>query len=373
MDFTVNGINVFLIIVVTFAISVIIIPIVKRLALHVGAMDIPNARKVHSKPIPRMGGLGIFVAFLFGYMFFGQLNIQMISILIGGFLLVMTGVLDDIKPIRARFRFIVHIIAALIVVFYGGVYFDELTILGLHIQFASIIMQLMSAFFIVAIVNALNLIDGLDGLSSGISVIYFVTIAVIAFILSNLGGLDVILSLLMIGSILGYLVYNFHPASIFMGDGGSCFIGFMIATTALLGFKATTLTSFIIPLLILSIPIVDTLLAMGRRLLKGKNIMDADKEHFHHQLLNMKFGTRTTVLIIYVINILFSLVSIFYVLGDSQIAIAIYILLMIGLLYMVLNTNILFERKKVVEEIVIEKKKKVVKKVEPIKYKRRKK
>ncbi len=344
MELTINGINLYLIILVTFCVSASLMPVIKKLAVHVGAMDIPNARKVHSKPIPRMGGLGIFCAFLVGYMLFGQLSTQMISILIGGFLLVIIGMLDDIKEVQARYRFVIHIVSACIVVFYGGIYFTEVTLFGYLIEWHPLIMQLIAVFFIIAITNAINIIDGLDGLSSGISVIYFATIAIIAFILNLSGGLDVILSLIMIGSVLGYLLFNFHPASIFMGDGGSCFIGFMIAVISLLGFKAATLTSLIVPLLILAIPIVDTLLAMIRRIIKHRHIMEADKEHFHHQLLNMKFSTTKTVLIIYFINILFSAVSIFYVLGNNQLAITIYIILMIGLLYMVLNTTILYNK-----------------------------
>ena len=150
----------------------------------------------------------------------------------------------------------------------------------------------------------------------------------------------------MLGSTLGFLLHNFNPASIFMGDSGSLFLGFMISIIALLGFKAATLTSLIIPLLILAIPIFDTVLAIFRRLLKGESIGTPDKEHFHHQLLKMKFSTRVTVLIIYFINILFALVSIFYVLGDNEIAIAIYIALMILLLFLVLKTDILFDHKK---------------------------
>ena len=150
----------------------------------------------------------------------------------------------------------------------------------------------------------------------------------------------------MLGATLGFLLHNFNPASIFMGDSGSLFLGFMISVIALLGFKATTLTSLIVPICILAIPILDTGLAIFRRLLKGESIGAPDKEHLHHQLLKMKFGTKITVLIIYVINILFSAVSIFYVLGDKEIAIAIYIVLMIALLFLVLKTDILFAHHK---------------------------
>ena len=172
------------------------------------------------------------------------------------------------------------------------------------------------------------------------------TITIVAFILNKMQGLDTMLSLIMLGSTLGFLIHNFHPAKIFMGDTGSLFLGFTISVIALLGFKATTLTSLIVPLCILAIPIFDTALAIFRRLLKGKGIMAPDKEHFHHQLLKMKFSVPVTVLIIYGINILFSSVSVFFVLGDKKVAMGIYIVLMLLLLFLVVKTDILFEHKK---------------------------
>jgi UDP-GlcNAc:undecaprenyl-phosphate GlcNAc-1-phosphate transferase len=148
----------------------------------------------------------------------------------------------------------------------------------------------------------------------------------------------------MLGATLGFLLHNFNPASIFMGDSGSLFLGFMISVIGLLGFKATTLTSLIIPICILAIPILDTTLAIFRRLLKGESIGAPDKEHFHHQLLKMKFGVKGTVLMIYAINILFAAVSIFFVLGDKKMAMAIYVVLMLMLLFLVLKTDILFAK-----------------------------
>lgn len=346
MNLVVNDTNIFIIIFITFLASALLVPVAKTIAMHVGALDMPNERKVHKKPMPRMGGLAIFFAFMIGYMLYAQSTTQMLSILMAGFIIVMLGMIDDIKPIRARYKFLVQLICAGIVTFYGGIVLSEISGLGLYLKFPEPIAQIITIFFIVSITNAINLIDGLDGLAAGVSSIYFATIAFIALILNKLSGLDVILSLIMLGSTLGFLLHNFNPASIFMGDSGSLFLGFMIAVISLLGFKATTLTSLIIPLLILAIPIFDTVLAIFRRLLKGESIGTPDKEHFHHQLLKMKFSTRVTVLIIYFINILFALVSIFYVLGDNEIAIAIYIALMILLLFLVLKTDILFDHKK---------------------------
>lgn len=346
MNLEVNGYSIYLILLVTIISSFILTFLAKRIAIHIEALDMPNERKVHKVPMPRCGGLGIFGGFLIGYMLYGQPTTQMLSILIGAFIIVLTGFVDDIKPIRARTKFFFQILAACVVVFYGKTYFNEITFLGLHLNFPTWINAIMSVIFIVAIANAINLIDCLDGLAAGISAINFATIAVIAFIGNKIGGLDIILSLIMLGSTLGFLGHNFPPAKIFMGDSGSLFLGFMIAVISLLGFKIATITSLVVPLLILAIPIFDTLLAIFRRLLKGESIGKPDKEHFHHQLLKMKFGTKKTVLIIYFINILFSVVSIFYVIGDNKQAIALYIVLMIMLLFLVLKTDILFQHKK---------------------------
>ena len=199
--------------------------------------------------------------------------------------------------------------------------------------------------FIVSITNAINLIDGLDGLASGISSIYFLTISVIAILLGHTGGLDIILSLIMLGSTLGFLFHNFPPAKIFMGDSGSLFLGFMISIIALVSFKVTTLTSLVIPIVILAIPIFDTVLAIIRRLLKGESIGKPDKEHFHHQLLKLNFSPRVSILIIYFINIMFSIVSIFYVTNRAKSAVVIYLALMLALLFLILKTDILYKHK----------------------------
>lgn len=345
MNYIINEHNILEIILVTFFTSLILIPIVKKIAEHLGAIDIPNERKIHKKPIPRLGGLAIFGAFLLGYILYGEITTQMLSILIGSFIIILLGIFDDIKPIRARYKFLVQIIAALVVVIYGKIYFTEITFLGLKLEFNIYMSYILSTFFIVAISNAINLIDGMDGLAGGISSIYFATIAIIALILNRLNGLDIILSFIMLGSTLGFLVWNFPPAKIFMGDSGSLFLGFMISIIALLGFKVATLTSLVVPVTILAIPIFDTVLAIFRRLIKGENIGTPDKEHFHHQLLKMRFSTRISLVIIYSVNIMFSALSILYVVGDEQEIIVLYLLLMLLLLFVILKTDILYEHK----------------------------
>lgn len=345
LNFVVNNYNILEILLVTYIVSFLLVFLTKKIAVHVNALDYPNERKVHKNPMPRLGGLAIYGAFLFGYIMYGTINTQMISILISSFILVLLGVFDDIKPIRAKVKLLVQIVVALIVVLYGKLYFSEISILGLKLFLPIWLNKAIAVFFIVGAINAINLIDGLDGLCAGISSIYFITISIIALILNKMNGLDTILCIIMLGSTLGFLTHNFPPAKVFMGDCGSTFLGFMIAVIALLGFKGATFTSLVIPVVILAVPIFDTLFAILRRILKHKSIDEPDMNHLHHQLLKMKFSPKVTMLIIYGIDILFSTVSIFYVLGDNQVSMIVYLIMMTLLLYIVANTDILYEKK----------------------------
>jgi UDP-GlcNAc:undecaprenyl-phosphate/decaprenyl-phosphate GlcNAc-1-phosphate transferase len=329
----------------TFAFVACIIPFIKNMASHVDAMDKPNDRKVHTKVMPRLGGLGIFLGFILGYMLFSKQSVQMNAILIGSFLIVLTGVMDDIKPLNAITKLMGQILASLVITVYGGILLNEISAFGIYISFG-IFTYPLTILFILAIINSINLIDGLDGLASGISSIFFLTIGVIAFITNNVYGLDVVLAFIMLGSTLGFLVHNFHPAKIFLGDTGSMFLGFIIAVISLLGFKNVTLSSFVIPVLILAVPILDTLFAIIRRILKKQSLSTPDKQHLHHQLLNMNLGHRNTVIVIYIIDLLFAAASIIYVLKDPELGIIIYVVLLVIVIWVVSSTNIVFDKYK---------------------------
>lgn len=333
--------NIIVMVLVTFLTVAILIPFIKKIAKHVGALDIPNQRKVHKVPMPRLGGLGIYFGFLIGYMIFGTPSALMNSILIGSFIIVLTGVVDDIKPLSASTKFVGQLVSAIIVVFYGNLVMHDLSAFGIIIKFG-ILAYPLTIFFILGCINCINLIDGLDGLASGISAIYFLTIGIIAT-MQNKFGLDCVLTFVMLGSTLGFLLYNFNPASIFMGDSGSMFLGFMIAIIALLGFKNVTMTSLIIPLLLIAIPILDTVFAILRRSIKGQSISLPDKYHIHHQLLNRNLSQKSTVLIIYLIDILFAIASIVYFLKDRILGYIIYGILILIVLIFVLKTNVVYE------------------------------
>lgn len=334
-------VKILLMVFITFLFTVFIVPFIKKIAFHIDAVDIPNKRKVHTKPMPRLGGLGIYFGFLLGYMLFGQHSSTMNSILIGSFIIVLTGVVDDIKPLKASTKFIGQLVSTLIVVFYGNIVLKDVSAFGIYINF-DILAYPLTIAFILGCINCMNLIDGLDGLAAGISSIYFLTIGIISTISGSV-GLDFVLTFVMLGSTLGFLVHNFNPASIFMGDSGSMFLGFIIAVISLLGFKNVTMTSLIIPLLILAIPILDTLFAIIRRVLKGESISTPDKFHIHHQLLNRKFSQRATVLIIYGVNLLFSFASIVYVLQDRIMGYIIYGILLIIVIVFVVKTNVVYD------------------------------
>ena len=334
------------VIITTLLIAAFSIPVVKRIATHINALDIPNERKVHQKPMPRLGGLGIFFAFLVGYMLFGQNTIRMNSILIGSFIIILTGMIDDIKPLDAKDKLIGQLLSAAIIAFYGEILLDNITAFGLNINFGYFAYPI-TIIFIVACMNIINLIDGLDGLAGGVSAIFFMTIIIICFFQGRTTGLEFTLALITLGSTLGFLVHNFYPAKIFAGDSGALFLGFIIAVISLLGFKATVLTSVFIPILTLGVPILDTFFAIIRRLLKHKKISDADKQHLHHQLLGMKFSHRNTVLIIYGVNILFATASIFYTLNeqiDIYIRRGIYLILLVLIFWFINKTNIITDK-----------------------------
>ncbi|MDD4036371.1 MAG: MraY family glycosyltransferase [Bacilli bacterium] len=333
-----------------FVFTAVIVPFIKDMAMHIGAVDRPNKRKVHTGLMPRLGGLAIFFGFLLGYMLFSKQSIQMNSILIGSFIIVLTGVIDDIKPLKPSTKFVGQLFAALVVAVYGGITLSKISSSYLSVNFG-LLTYPITLFFILGIVNAINFIDGLDGLATGISSIFFLTVGIIAIILNNTNGLDVTLSFIMLGATLGFLVHNFYPAKIFLGDTGSMFLGFIIAVIALLGFKNVTLTSFIIPILILGVPLLDTLFAILRRFIKGEPISKPDKEHLHHQFLKLNFSHRSTVLLIYLINSLFAVASILYILKDKVLGKIIYIIILIIWLVIVIMTDIISDKRKIRDKI----------------------
>jgi len=299
---------------ITLIASLILVPIVGKVALDLNIVARPNARKVHEKPTPEMGGLAIYSAFMLGCLFVLPVDRQFMAMLIGGFIIVLCGVIDDMVEMQARYKLLFQIIAALIVIFYGQINLGNINLpLGIRIEFGGI-STFITILWVVGITNAVNLIDGLDGLCAGVSAIILATFAMLAF---SMGRMDIVLiSLLLCGAIIGFLFYNFNPASIFMGDTGALFIGFMISTISLLGFKSSTFFTLGPAILILMIPIMDTMLSIIRRKVKGVSFSTPDKEHLHHTLMyKLHLSQIKTVLVIYLITFYFSQVSFVYMLN----------------------------------------------------------
>jgi UDP-GlcNAc:undecaprenyl-phosphate/decaprenyl-phosphate GlcNAc-1-phosphate transferase len=301
---------IFLTLVVCFLLSLLLTPFVKKLAFLVGATDTPNSRKVHQELMPRLGGLAIYISFLAGVWIFKPENQFSTAILLGSGIIVFTGICDDIMEISARLKLIGQLSAATVVVLYGGLQVTFINLpFGGHFEFGLLSIP-FTIFWIIGITNAINLIDGLDGLAAGVSSIALFSIVGMAIIMGNLYVL-VIGSILLI-STLGFLFYNFHPAKIFMGDTGALFLGFMISVLSLLGFKNVTFVSFIVPILILGVPISDTIFAILRRIINKKPLSAPDKSHLHHCLLRIGFTHKQTVLLIYAMSAFFGLVAVIF-------------------------------------------------------------
>ena len=287
------------------AVSFAATPAVKWFAQRVGAMDVPkDERRVHNKPIPRLGGLAIFIGFMLSVVLFADITRQLQGVLIGAVIIVIVGAIDDITPLRALLKFFIQIIAALVAVYFGVIIdtFSNPFALGAsqYIQLNSLSIPI-TVIWIVAITNSVNLIDGLDGLAAGVSIISSIVMLIISLMVSDI-NIAVILAALT-GACLGFLPYNFNPAKIFMGDAGALLLGYILATMSILGlFKLYALVSFAAPFLVLALPLVDTSFAFLRRLLKGKNPMAPDRGHFHHRLLDMGLSQRQAVAIMYSIS-----------------------------------------------------------------------
>ncbi len=286
-------------------VTYLLTPAVKLFANKIGAIDVPkDNRRMHKKPIPRMGGLAIFLGFFFAVLLFNQFTGQMKSMMYGAVIIVILGVLDDRFALKAGPKFLVQIAAALIAVL-GG---NAIHVISNPNVFSPIPYWDLggwsipiSVLWIVAITNAVNLIDGLDGLAVGVSSISSITMLVIALLVSD-EEVAIMMGALC-GACLGFLPYNKNPAQIFMGDTGSTFLGYVLAVSSIQGlFKFYSLISFVVPFLMLGLPIFDTAFAFIRRISHGQNPMKADRSHVHHRLIDMGLNQKQAVAVLYVIS-----------------------------------------------------------------------
>ena len=297
-------------IIAAFAVAAVLsyffTPPVKNFAHKVGAIDVPkDARRMHKKPIPRLGGLAIYGGFLCSILIFGQLDETMLCVLLGAAIIVALGIFDDVLALGAKLKFVVQIVAAAIPVCIGDLQIGLFTNLNplsdtpfVHLGILAVPATII---WIVGITNAVNLIDGLDGLAVGVSSIAAITMLAVALLTGNMP--IAITMAALAGACIGFMPYNLNPAKIFMGDTGSTFLGYMLATVSIMGlFKFYAVISFAVPFLILGLPIFDTANAIIRRVAAGRSPMSPDRGHVHHKLIDMGFNQQQAVAILYAIS-----------------------------------------------------------------------
>ncbi|WP_323052304.1 glycosyltransferase family 4 protein [Pediococcus acidilactici] len=319
----------------TMIISAILTPFVRRIAFKIGAIDKPNARRVNKVPMPTMGGLAIFLAFNFSLFFLlrNQIpNPQFYGIFFGECIIMLTGIIDDIFELKPSQKMIGILLAALAVYWFAEVQMTTLTLpfIGIvHLGWFSLPITLI---WIAAITNAINLLDGLDGLATGVTIIALFTTGFTGlFFLPSTNIYIVIMIFTLVAAEVGFLPYNFFPARIYLGDTGALFIGFMIAVFSLSGLKNATFISVLIPVMILGVPLTDTIYAILRRLLNKQSIAHADKRHLHHRLMQMGLTHRQTVLVIYGISMIFSFIALLYPLSTLWGSVLLTIGILVGI------------------------------------------
>lgn len=301
-------------------ISFFMTPIARKVAIKVNAIDIPkDERRVHKKPIPLLGGLAIYLATIISILLYLPISKTLISIIIGGTIIFISGIIDDIKDISAKTKLFFQIIAAIVLIL-GDVRIDFITnpfSTGRPLLYLDGFSIPLTILWIVGITNAFNLIDGLDGLTAGVASISSLSLL---FVASQFDYNSImIISVIVAGSCLGFLPYNFSPAKIFMGDTGALFLGFMLSAISIEGvMKSTAAIAIIIPIIILGIPIFDTTFAIFRRLLNGKSIIEADSGHLHHKLIRKGYSQKETVLIFYLISGVFGILAVIVAKSQSQ-------------------------------------------------------
>lgn len=316
-----------LVFIATFMCSAILTPLVRFLAFRIGAVDNPNARRINKVPMPSAGGLAIIVAFSLSVLVFLPMIVKVedlrgrlffdyaLPVVASGWVVGITGLIDDIYELSAKWKLLGQVMAAVMVYALTDFHFDMFKIPfgGPFIAFNPFVTFIVTVLWIVGIMNAVNLMDGLDGLVSGVSIISLVTMGIVSyFFLFDTNLFVTLMIFILVAALLGFLPYNFNPAIIYLGDTGSLFIGFLIAVFSLQGLKNSTAVAVLTPMIILGVPITDTLMAIIRRTLSKKKFYEPDKMHLHHRLLSLGLTHRGTVLVIYAIAFIFSSISLLF-------------------------------------------------------------
>lgn len=335
-----------IVLISTLVLSAVATPLVRFLSFKIGAVDNPNARRINKVPMPTAGGLAVFIAFAVSVLGFlpgiiKHLNVDgvyihyVLPLVLAGGIIILTGLIDDVKELKPLPKLCGILIAATIIWLWTDFRFDDFKIPfgGPLIHFPSWVSFFLTVLWIVAITNAVNLIDGLDGLVSGVSIISLTTMGIVSYFFLHDSNIFLPLTIfILVVSIAGFLPYNYHPAIIYLGDTGALFIGFMIGVLSLQGLKNSTAVAVVTPMIILGVPITDTVVAIIRRSLSGKKIYEADRMHLHHRLLSMGLTHRGTVLVIYAISFIFSLTSLLLNVSSRLGGVLLMVFLLLGVL-----------------------------------------
>jgi len=284
-------------------------PTVRVLAFKIGAVDVPlDGRRIHDKPIPRIGGLAIYLSFTLTTLFFCEYNSELLTICVGGAALVAIGILDDVYRLKPFLKLAVQFFVAIFAVINGCI-IDHISFGGMYIDLGFFAIPL-SVLWIVGLTNSINLIDGLDGLACGVSAISSLSLLVVVLLHGDL--VSTLLCGIIFGACIGFLPFNSNPARIFMGDTGALFLGYVMSILSIQGvFKLHAVLSFIVPLIIFALPLFDTLFAILRRLFSGKSPFAADRGHIHHRLIDLGFDQKDSVRLMYAISGILGLVAVF--------------------------------------------------------------
>ncbi|GFO69232.1 hypothetical protein GMLC_28110 [Geomonas limicola] len=295
------SIYVFYIFLTSLFTSLVLIPNISRLAVSIGIFDEINERKTHTGAVPRLGGIAIFFALLLGVILFTEIDRGMRGFLAGGLVVFLTGLTDDLEQITAEKKFLGEVMAALIVTVVGDI---RVTSIGDLFGNGEILLGFFSIpftiFVIVGVINSINLLDGLDGLAGGVTAIAAAAFGFLSYIAGD--NMMVGVSAALLGAVVGFLKFNSYPARIFMGDGGSLFLGYCLAVLSVHLVQHNYMSgvgSELTPLIILAVPVFDTLFVMGKRLVNGKKMFSPDRSHIHHRFMDLGLGHKTTVILVY--------------------------------------------------------------------------
>jgi len=329
MNSELNYLSLTFVFIVSSFLCLLATPAVRVFALRFNILKSPNGRTVHSKPMPLMGGLGIVFAFFLSILLLYTLELKtfhiyyytkFMPILAGAVIILLIGIVDDARGVKPLTKLFGQTTAA-VILWVSNIRLDIVsTYFGKDLGiFNEIISLALTIFWIVAFTNAINLIDGLDGLATGISAIAFLSLGVISIVNKNSDIIQAYVCFALGGATVAFLKYNFNPAKIFLGDTGSLFLGFMLGSISIAGsMKSATVGTILVPIVLMGLPVLDTSLSIVRRLLKNSNILEADREHIHHKLLDMGFSHKRVVIILYFVSLVFAFAAVYISFSNAR-------------------------------------------------------